>query len=357
MLPYVLLLIILIVLSLVEKTEISFAVKSMKFDGHFFCCAISLFVLNLFMGLRSPSVGCDLPRYIYRYMNAESMLEHPFEKAYNYLNYFFSELIHAQFQSFLFFTTFITCLALFFIFLRYSRDTSFSVILYITIGMFSMALSGIRQTLAMSIVWLSVYFVEKRRFILFSLFVLLASSFHNSAIVFLITFFLWGYCLSRKQCLVIFLMTLSTFFFRNSFNSFVRLLQPIKYDYIDLSVGYDINVLVLFVPILITFFCFWFQEYDCNEKCDCQDSFFFIFSCLNIFFLILSLSNNQVGRLSFYFNIGNCLLIPSVIKKQEKYGLLFAKITKVAVIVFSLVYFFISTPGGTLKIDNYSLFF
>jgi hypothetical protein len=309
------------------------------------------------MGLRHPSVGCDVLGYLNnRYNNSEILIEMPVERAFNYINFFFHDIINAPFQLFLFFTVCVTCASLFFTFIRQSVDVTFSILLYITIGTFSMALTGIRQTLAMSISWLSIYFIEKRKFLFFLATILLASSFHNSAVVFFIAFFLGGIKLSRNQCISLFLVTLSTFFSRNLLNPLVAYIQPSKYNGIDIYAGYDINVLVLLVPITILLFCIVFNDYDNEKKCDYQDSFFFMFCCLNVFFLILSLNNNQLGRLSYYFNIGICILIPSIIKKQEKKGIRVAKITKFIVLSFALAYFFISTPGGTLMIDNYKVF-
>lgn len=357
MFPYVLLILSIFFFSFLEKEKISFACGSKVLDSRYLCCFFCIVELCLFMGLRHPSVGCDVLGYLdNRYYNSEILIEMPVERAFNYMNFFFHNIIKAPFQCFLFFTVCITCTSLFFVFFKYSIDVTFSILLYITIGTFSMALSGIRQTLAMSISWLSIYFIEKRKFLFFFTMILLASSFHNSAVIFFIAFPLWGIRLSRKMCIILFSITLSTFFFRIVLNPLIVFLQPSKYNRIDVFAGYDINPLVLFVPIVILLFCIVFNNYDNEKKCDYQDSFYFMFSCINFFFLILSLNNNQLGRLAFYFNIGNCVLIPSVIKKQEKYGTRAAKITKFIVISFALAYFFISTPGGTFRIDNYKMF-
>ncbi len=357
MLPYVLLIFSIIFFSFLEKEKISLACGSKILDSRFLCCFFCIAELCFFMGLRHISVGADVWGYLNnRYNNSEMMINMPVEQAFNYTNFFFHDVISAPFQCFLFFTACITCTSLFFIFFKYSLDISFSILLYITIGTFTMALSGIRQTLAMSISWLSIYFIEKRSFCFFFMMILLASSFHNSAIIFLIAFFLWGIRLSRKQCIILFFITLSTFFFRKLLNPLIIFFQPSKYNTMDFLEGYNINSLVLLVPITILLFCIAFNEYDSQEKSDCHDSFFFLFSCLNVFFLIISLNNNLLGRMAFYFNIGNCILIPSIIKKQEKNGTRVAKITKFIVLSFALAYFFISTPGGILKIDNYKFF-
>lgn len=357
MFPYVLLILSIFFFSFLEKEKISFACGSKVLDSRYLCCFFCILILDLFVGLRATTVGIDLPNYIIRYVSSKFILDSPFERGYAYLNYFFQNIIQVPFQVFLFFLSSITCLSLFFLFIKFSKDITFSLVLYITIGTFTMAMSGIRQTLAMAITWLSIYFIEKRKLLLFSFLVLLASSIHNSAVIFFGVYFLWGLRLSRKQCFILMIFSLSFFYARFLLSPLVAFLQNSKYEGMSLNANYNINFLVLLVAISIPFFCYLYQEYDKDKKCNCHNSFFFLFSCLNVIFLIVSQSNNQVGRLAYYFNIGNCLLIPSVIDEQKKYNFTTTQIIKIIILLFALAYFFISTPGGTLRIDNYKMFF
>lgn len=357
MFPYVLLILSIFFFSFLEKEKISFACGSKVLDSRFLCCFSCILTFDLFVGLRASTVGIDLQNYIVRYNSSPYMLDLPTERGYTYLNYFFQHIIHVPFQAFLFFLSSITCLSLFFLFIKFSKDITFSLILYITIGAFTMSMSGIRQTLAVAITWLSIYFIEKRNLLFFSFLVLLASSIHNSAVIFFVAYFLWGFRLSKMQCFILLAISLSFFYARFLLNPLIVFLQPSKYEGFGLNDNYNINFLVLLVAISIPFFCYIYQEYDKEKKCNCHNSFFFLFSCLNVVFLIISQNNNQLGRLAYYFNIGNCLLIPSVIDEQKKHNFTTAQIIKTVILLFALAYFFISTPGGTLKIDNYKLFF
>ena len=239
MFPYAFFIFFILFASLVEKMKFSFNVRSKCLDGRVFYSLIVFGALALFMGLRSISVGCDLLQYLHRYEISRAMIEYPMEKGFNYFSYFFHDILHSSFHLFLFVISCVTCLSLFVLFLRYSQDISFSLLLYITIGTFTMALSGLRQTMAMSIAWLAIYFVEKRRLLIFIALILLASTFHNSAVIFLVVYPLWGWRLSRKQCFLITLVTLSSYFWNSLLLPLIKFIQPFKYDYLDLSVGYN----------------------------------------------------------------------------------------------------------------------
>ena len=63
---------------------------------------------------------------------------------------------------------------------------------FATMGIYTFMFTGVRQCLAMSICLLSYPFVKKRKFIPFLLLVVLAFYFHKSAILFLVTYFIYN---------------------------------------------------------------------------------------------------------------------------------------------------------------------
>ena len=67
----------------------------------------------------------------------------------------------------------------------------FFLFLFGTLGSYTFMFTGVRQCLAMSICLLSFRFIKKRKFIRFALLVFLAFSFHKSAVLFFITYFIY----------------------------------------------------------------------------------------------------------------------------------------------------------------------
>ena len=361
MIPYVILFILLFLLSYFEKSNIRFSISGFVFNGKAIYCTLIFIILTLFMGLRAESVGSDVVQYVYRYENTKQLIEWGgktmVEWGYNYLSLFFHDVMCLPFQAFLFFLSAITCSSLAFILYRYSEDVFTSLTLYLTLGCFTMAMSGLRQTLAISILLFSLYFCEKRKIVPFLILCIFAYSMHNSSLIFIIVYFLWGKRLSLKTSIFILIASLSSILFANLLIYLLDVFMPMKYTGMDLNVGYNINYLVLVVPTLITLFCVFFLNYEQENKLNKVDSFFFIFSCLYLVMMFLSLKNNQLGRLSYYFSLGNLIIVASTLNYQIKKEIISTKIIKTIILIFSYAYFFISTPGGTLKIDNYRMFF
>lgn len=361
MFAYVVLFSLFFFLSYLEKSSIRLCIGGVFFNGRSIYCALIFIILTLFMGLRAESVGCDVVQYVYRYENVKALIEMGgttmLEWGYNYLSYFFHDILGVPFQVFLFFLSSVTCFSIVFILYRYSEDVFTSLTLYLTLGCFTMAMSGLRQSLAISLLLLSLFFCEKRKIIPFLILCILAFSMHNSSLIFILVYFLWGKRLSLKTCFSLLVASFGSILFANVLIFFVSFFMPTKYSGMDLYVGYNINYLVLAVPVVITFFCTFFLDYEQDGKLNETDSFFFICSLLYLVMMFLSLKNNQLGRLSYYFSVGNLIIVASTLKYQMKKDVRSAKIVKFIILMFSYAYFFISTPGGTLKIDNYKMFF
>lgn len=65
-----------------------------------------------------------------------------------------------------------------------SKQVAISLVMLVSLGFFSFSLTGLRQTIAMSILILSYPFLKQRRFIPFALLVFIATRYHLSAIAF-----------------------------------------------------------------------------------------------------------------------------------------------------------------------------
>lgn len=361
MIAYVILFSLLFFLSYFEKSSIKFSIGGIIFNGKAMYCSLTFIILTLFMGLRAESVGVDVPQYVYRYENVKTLIEmggiSMLEWGYNYLTFFFHDILGVPFQLFLFFISAITSFSIVFVLYRYSDDFFTSLTLYLTIGCFTVALSALRQTIAISLLLFSLYFCEKRKIFPFLILCFFAYSMHNSSLIFIFVYLFWGRRLSLKSSVSLLASSLGTILLANFLIYFISYFMPTKYAEMDLYVGYNINYLVLAVPILITLFCAFFMDYERENKLNEKNSFFFICSCLYLVMMFLSLKNNQLGRLSYYFSAGNLILVASTLNYQMKKDAVPTKIVKTIILILSYAYFFISTPGGTLKIDNYKFFF
>lgn len=326
--------------------------------------AISSWIpLFLIMGLKHFSVGGDWRQYLYRYNN--NILDF---KAWN------GEWLYNAFVSFL--KTigvgnqgYIAIMALIFstgfvyFFYKYSKNIILSLYLHLTIGLFTMSMSGIRQTLAAIIILYAFSFLVSEKntifnFIKYSSIIVTAYFIHNSALVFLPVYLLRNIKITKKNGVVFILVSTSLALFRKQVLPIIAYFIPERYDsrYELLSSANPVNPLLIIIAILIPIACILIWN-----KMDIKDeikhrlfSVLFILSCINIAMNVLSLNSNIFGRLAFYFVTFNMVLIPNVIVgiKDKRLRIIAYYLS----IILPLIQFSISTPGGTLGIDKYLFF-
>src|SRR5690625_3074218 len=124
-------------------------------------------------------------------------------------------------QIMLFTTALITNVLIVIVFYNYSRMIELSLYVYITGGLFLVSMNGIRQVLAAAITFTAIRYLINGNFVKYSLIILLASTFHQSALVlipiyFLVRFRAW----SRTTVLVIIFAVLAVL----GFDQFTALL-------------------------------------------------------------------------------------------------------------------------------------
>lgn len=327
-------------------------------DNYFFF--ILLVLLSCFVGLRDCHVGVDTLQYSYLYDIVSYTVSYGREiSEWGFFRFLFISRywLGLNFQGLLFILGALNIVALMFNLRRYCNNMYVGIIIYLALGLFAMNLSGMRQSFAMAICFLSILFIEKRKLILSFLLMFIAFTIHNSAIIFLPVYFLWGVKINRFQGFILLVCVLLAFVYRIYLNPVIEFLAPLRYANMDLLANYNINILVILVPICLTVFSLCLLPGGTNHKFSNINSFFYIFSCLYIWFLILSINNNQIGRLSYYFALGNMVTFPAALKNLYARSRFLAIFTGVCAVSLFFVYFFISTPGGVLQIDKYQLFF
>ncbi len=333
---------------------------------------IFMAVLPLFLitGLKAVSVGSDTISYYNRYVGADYMLDAErmiTEPGYNWLNYLFHDMLGISFYAYDALMAVFICTVLAVFLKQYSSNLYLSLFLYMTIGLFTMSMSGLRQTLAISLCAIpvitaydneSLKHITKRgkiwRFILGLLCVIAAATLHNSALVFLPILFLFNIRLSKQQTILLIILATLTILFRGLLTSIMSNFLFGRYEDFDLDMDYKMNILKLILPIAIGFFCTLISRPDGTDgKYSGVLSLMFVFLALQITFSNLSLNNNQIGRLSYYFLSSFIILIPYALKCMTQSS---RSIVTFSIIALCLVYFYLGTNEGTLSIDQYKFF-
>lgn len=207
---YLFLGIIIIIITYVEALE-----KSRKFS-HYAFIGICI-IMVLFAGLR-VNVGTDWEAYHDFYKDKTDTVE----IGYATLNNIFSSL-SIYYNIFLLFINGLSIILMYF-FLR--KNTCLMVIgslIFFSNLYLYLNLSGIRQALALSITCFSFTYALKKQFIQFTLLVAIASTFHFSAIVFLLAYFLPREKLNYRHIIFFLILFIGANFFVNSISDLIEL--------------------------------------------------------------------------------------------------------------------------------------
>lgn len=198
---------------------------------------------------------------------------------------------------------------------RYSTDIRTSLFVFIASTEFTYLINGARQFVAVCICFYAFKFLVEKKPIAYYLLVILAISFHLTAVVMLLAYPLarlkpW----SGKMWLVIFVAVLVCVFSESFFDimSDAFLDDSVYGNYVDNVLNTRgvniIRVMVAFVPVILAFYC---RKRISAQNCE------YINCCINLsvlnamcFLFASTMGANLTGRIAEYFTIYNLILYP-----------------------------------------------
>ncbi len=157
---------------------------------------LGMLAIFLLLALKGD-VGSDISGYLSQYEIAANKAWDDYEYVYFENGYIFLmkvfNAIGASFQWFMVCVYALACIAMYIFIRKYSKNPSLSMLIFICYDFFVFYISGVRQTLAMSICLIAYVIFEKRKFVPMVAAVgltYLATLVHQSALVFFLAFIL-----------------------------------------------------------------------------------------------------------------------------------------------------------------------
>ena len=194
---------------------------------------------------------------------------------------------------------------------KYSTIIWFSAFLFLNIP-YLQSLYVLRQYLAISICLLSISFVLNRKLLPFLVLIILAFSFHKTAIIFLPVYFLYKININIKFFIVS--IIIGYIYYSYGFSLIESFLSFSELDYGAYMDSFS-NATATFIDafLLVLFFvAFDFKQLMGPSK------LFFIMFIIGSIIDIGSLNAPGGSRLSMYYNISTIFLIPIAISKLDK---------------------------------------
>jgi hypothetical protein len=201
---------------------------------------------------------------------------------------------------------------------RYSNEPSFSFFALLPFSYFYFSMTGLRQTVAISILFFAYKYIREKKLINFLIIVGIASLFHITALVFILAYFIAYRKINYKYLSLVTIFIFIIYVFRFSFIQFII-------DNILTNRGYSIEPsnegiasFITFVIIFIAGLIFRKDVLKYNEK----SNILYNMLILGIIFQILVSVIPNIFRISMYFNIYNIIFIPEVLNsiKDRKFA-------------------------------------
>lgn len=215
---------------------------------------LSLLPVFSLMAFKGHTVGSDTPNYLYQFKIIEDEayyqeLYERIEPGYDLMQ----KILHsitADPLILLITVALVTCISCYYFFRDNCKYCCTALYFFMALGYFPFIMSGIRQTIAMSICMLAFRFVKEKKLYKFIALILLAMSFHKSAIFFVPAYFLAYQKMKRNRLIMQYGGLLIIFFFAERILMTAEDLVGYNYGVEETGNGQLFFALVLFITYM-----------------------------------------------------------------------------------------------------------
>lgn len=305
------------------------------------CLKVSCFFLFLMIGLRHYSIGSDTQSYCNDFLNYKNYRwSEIIAKGTNYGFYVFNKVMSCiapnSYTIYLAVVALITVVAIYFFLKCNSKDILMSQVMLLSLGFVFFFMTGIKQTLAISVLLFAYEQLKEKHLIRFIFLVGLATLFHNTAIVFLLA---WPVSCLKFKKLYILIAPLSIFLvyiFRLQIFGYAKGLLGDVYSAYGTIYESENNLTGLFIQICIfavSLFLLW------NNKKDDETKLLLSLYVIGMAFQAMTGVMAEFFRISLYFSVFGVILLPKALVEGRPDCRLLIYIGSLLVFV---LYFFIA---------------
>jgi hypothetical protein len=300
-----------------------FLTKEFKKGKLYFIIASGI-ILFLYSALRGVLPGTDMMGYIRKYdLYAgysfkrilgifDSGVKNP---VFHFTGWILSKIGFANPQWWIAFIAAAYLIPVIVIIYRESTQPIISIIMFSLLGFFTFSFTGLRQTLAMSLIYISYFYLKSKKPFKFIIFVLLASLFHTTALIFLIAYPLARRRLGLIHILVFGASLLAIALFQGQIRNFIAITLEDSYlaGYADREQG--LNLVGFFIQGMI--FLVSLIYYSNTVKAHPDSVILYNLAFLGLIFQYASTMIAELFRISMFFSFFNILLLPMAISTER----------------------------------------
>ena len=312
--------------------------KKKKKQLGFLSSTISIIILCLLSALRSTEVGGDINGYLLpnfklatsynNFKDFYSFTSNQIEILFSLLIYIFSKINNLML---LFFTIQLFVLVPVYFVLYKNRNhcsiiTGYIVYIFL---FYNFSLSGMRQAIATSFMYLSIDYLMNKRYLKFILLGFIAFLFHKGVIIPLVVITTILFFENKKlyKCLLIIGANILIIFFI-FYNQFAKLLSEIFlyinprysyyiFTYLNESIHWNnIHMTEAVIKSSIVLCCIFFGHY--HNKDNIRNISILVFSLLGRYFILLNARMYEALRIAYYFDIFCITLVGNTVYQLKK---------------------------------------
>jgi len=190
-----------------------------------------------------------------------------------------------------------------------SKNVSMSITMFVCLGILTFCMQGMRQAIAMSICLLAYYFVEKKWLIPFILAVLLAITFHQSAIIFFVVYLFNYFKVKPAHIFIVVFGIISTIFLSDYIVQTANDYFQREYTGTVSSGGFIAVAVYLIIIGFTAFISKKTMRFNVDSRMFCMLLFGFV--C----FIERYIGSQASERISFYFAISQAIILPNAIEE------------------------------------------
>lgn len=273
----------------------------------------SFIQLFLFLSLRAIDVGIDLPNYFYFFdkcnqLGWSEIFSYRYEPLYIIYTKLIANLLNDK-QIFLIITAFLSLIGPFYIIKRYSKNYFLSVFLFITFQFYTYDFYILRQVIAMSILLLSLKYVEERKLIKFTIMVGIATCFHTSAFLFIIVYWLSQLEIDNKKMFIIVGILMAILLFGDSI---IDIVLNIVYQHYIGSIGEEGGY--FYFSVLLIVFMFTTLVKQSFYKQQKTNLLWYNILIIAMFIQLFAIQKPIISRVTIYYSISLIIVLPNAIQ-------------------------------------------
>lgn len=210
----------------------------------------------------------------------------------------------------------------------FSEGKTTSLLIYFSLLFFVLDMSGMRQSLALSMFFYALRFIYNRNLLKFTLLILVAASFHWSAYLLFLLYFIIRRYFSTKALIAFFILSLAIYVLKVTWFSIIiekiapllgdlvfatKLLFYSRNDAAEAGRAMNLNTILNIVFYIGTFSLLLYYRPQLEKSSPYFNLFLNIYICQIFTFFFLFEFAEMSERLRLYLMISNIVLLPSLI--------------------------------------------